>query len=52
MALRYYPDDTPYRKKYTGKYAYRVVNGGIGHAICSQEAPQAFAQAIVDVDGF
>jgi pimeloyl-ACP methyl ester carboxylesterase len=47
----HYPDDTPYRKKYTGKYAYRVVNGGIGHDL-PQEAPQAFAQAIVDVDSF
>ena len=47
----HYPDDTPYRKKYTGKYAYRVVTGGIGHDL-PQEAPQAFAQAVGDVDGF
>ena len=39
----HYPDDTPYRKKYTGKYAYRVVNGGIGHDL-PQEAPQAFRE--------
>jgi pimeloyl-ACP methyl ester carboxylesterase len=47
----HYPDDAPYRKKYTGKYAYRIIPGGIGHNL-PQEAPQAFAQAVVDVDGF
>lgn len=44
-----YPDDTPYRKKYTGTYSYRVVNGGIGHNL-PQEAPQAFAQSVIEVD--
>jgi pimeloyl-ACP methyl ester carboxylesterase len=47
----HYPDDTLYRKKYTGKYAYRVVAGGIGHNL-PQEAPQAFAQAVIDVDTY
>jgi len=47
----HYPDDTPYRKKFTGKYEYRIISGGIGHNL-PQEAPQAFAQAIIDVDGF
>ena len=45
----HYPDDTPYRKKFAGKYEYRVIKGGIGHNL-PQEAPQAFAQAIVDAD--
>jgi pimeloyl-ACP methyl ester carboxylesterase len=40
-----------YRKKYSGKYASRVVQGGAGHNL-PQEAPQAFAQAVVEVDGF
>jgi pimeloyl-ACP methyl ester carboxylesterase len=33
------------------KYAHRVIEGGIGHNL-PQEAPQAFAQAVIDVDGF
>jgi len=45
----HYPDDTPYRKKFSGRYEYRVIKGGIGHNL-PQEAPQAFAQAVVDVD--
>jgi pimeloyl-ACP methyl ester carboxylesterase len=43
----HYPDDTPYRGKFSGKYQYRVIKGGIGHNL-PQEAPQAFAQAVVD----
>ncbi len=46
----HYPDDSAYRNKFSGKYAYRLIKGGIGHNL-PQEAPQAFAQAIVDVDG-
>jgi pimeloyl-ACP methyl ester carboxylesterase len=42
---------TAYRNKFSGKYDYRLITGGVGHNI-PQEAPQAFAQAIVDVDGF
>ncbi len=38
----------PTRKKFTGKYAHRLITGGIGHNL-PQEAPQAFAQAVVDV---
>ena len=40
-----------YRQKFTGKYEYRLITGGIGHNL-PQEAPQAFAQAVIDVDGF
>jgi pimeloyl-ACP methyl ester carboxylesterase len=39
-----------YRSKFTGKYEHRILNG-IGHNV-PQEAPRAFAQAIVDVNGF
>lgn len=39
-----------YAKLYSGKYSHRVLNG-IGHNV-PQEAPQAFAQAIIDVDSF
>jgi pimeloyl-ACP methyl ester carboxylesterase len=39
-----------YAKRFTGKYEHRVLNG-IGHN-APQEVPQAFAQAILDVDKF
>jgi pimeloyl-ACP methyl ester carboxylesterase len=44
-------DAASYRKKFSGKYAYRLITGGVGHNL-PQEAPQAFAQAVIDVDGF
>jgi pimeloyl-ACP methyl ester carboxylesterase len=47
----HYPDDTPYRKKFSGKYANRIIKGGIGHNL-PQEAPHAFAQAVVDVAAY
>jgi pimeloyl-ACP methyl ester carboxylesterase len=47
----HYPDASSYAKKFSGKYAHRDITGGIGHNL-PQEAPQAFAQAIIDVDGF
>jgi pimeloyl-ACP methyl ester carboxylesterase len=46
----HYPDDTTYREKFSGKYEYRVIKGGIGHNL-PQEAPQAFAEAVIDVSG-
>jgi pimeloyl-ACP methyl ester carboxylesterase len=46
-----HPDASAYAGKFTGKYAHRVIEGGVGHNL-PQEAPQAFAQAVVDVDGF
>jgi pimeloyl-ACP methyl ester carboxylesterase len=42
-------DPSAYAGKFTGRYAHRLITGGIGHNL-PQEAPQAFAQAIVDVD--
>src|SRR5271165_1984594 len=42
---------TAYRNKFSGKYDYRLITGGIGHNL-PQEAPQAFAQAVVDVNGY
>ena len=44
-----HPDPGSYAKKFTGKYEHRTIRGGIGHNL-PQEAPQAFAQAIFDVD--
>ena len=43
-------DASLYAKKFSGQYSHRLIGGGIGHNL-PQEAPQAFAQAIVDVDG-
>ena len=44
-------DASAYAKKFSGKYAHRTITGGIGHNL-PQEAPQAFAQAVVDVDAY
>jgi pimeloyl-ACP methyl ester carboxylesterase len=46
-----HPDASSYARKFSGKYAHRIITGGVGHNL-PQEAPQAFAQAIVDVDLF
>jgi pimeloyl-ACP methyl ester carboxylesterase len=43
-----HPPPEAYAKKFTGRYAHRTVTGGIGHNL-PQEAPQAFAQAVIDV---
>ena len=40
-----------YRAKFSGEYMHRNILGGTGHNL-PQEAPQAFAQAVIDVDGF
>jgi len=45
-----HPDASSYARKFSGSYAHRIITGGVGHNV-PQEAPQAFAQAIVDVDG-
>jgi pimeloyl-ACP methyl ester carboxylesterase len=37
-----------YANKFSGPYEHRNITGGIGHNL-PQEAPQAFAQAVVDV---
>jgi pimeloyl-ACP methyl ester carboxylesterase len=43
-------DGAAYRRKFTGRYAHRIIQGA-GHNL-PQEAPQAFAEAIREVDGF
>ncbi|HEY2527142.1 MAG TPA: alpha/beta hydrolase [Xanthobacteraceae bacterium] len=42
-----HPEPSTYAKKFTGKYEHRTIKGGIGHNL-PQEAPQAFAEAIVN----
>jgi pimeloyl-ACP methyl ester carboxylesterase len=44
-------DSSVYAKKFSGAYAHRIITGGVGHNL-PQEAPQAFAQAVVDVDRY
>jgi pimeloyl-ACP methyl ester carboxylesterase len=44
-------EPSAYASKFSGKYAHRTITGGIGHNL-PQEAPQAFAQAVIDVDRF
>ena len=46
-----HPEPSSYAKKFTGKYEHRTIKGGIGHNL-PQEAPQAFAKAVIDVDHF
>jgi pimeloyl-ACP methyl ester carboxylesterase len=46
-----HPDPSVYAKKFSGKYEHRTITGGIGHNL-PQEAPQAFAQAVIDVAKF
>jgi pimeloyl-ACP methyl ester carboxylesterase len=43
-----HPPPEAYAGKFTGRYVHRLITGGIGHNL-PQEAPQAFAQAVVDV---
>jgi len=44
-----YPEPSSYAKKFSGKYEHRNINGGVGHNL-PQEAPQAFAKAVIDVE--
>jgi pimeloyl-ACP methyl ester carboxylesterase len=46
-----HPDASSYAKKFSGKYSHRTITGGVGHNL-PQEAPQAFAQAVVDADAY
>jgi pimeloyl-ACP methyl ester carboxylesterase len=43
-----HPEPASYRNKFTGKYSHRLIRGGVGHNL-PQEAPEEFAQAVLDV---
>jgi len=45
-----HPDPASYAAKFKGKYAHHTITGGIGHNL-PQEAPKAFADAIIEADG-
>jgi pimeloyl-ACP methyl ester carboxylesterase len=44
-----HPEPSAYAGKFTGEYSHRTIEGGIGHNL-PQEAPEAFVQAVTDVD--
>jgi pimeloyl-ACP methyl ester carboxylesterase len=46
-----HPEPSAYAKKFSGKYVHRTIQGGIGHNL-PQEAPNAFAEAVVEADSF
>ena len=46
-----HPEPSSYAKKFSGRYSHRLITRGVGHNL-PQEAPQAFAQAVIDVDGY
>jgi pimeloyl-ACP methyl ester carboxylesterase len=46
-----HPDPAAYAEKFSGKYTHRLIAGGVGHNL-PQEAPEAFAEAIVEADGY
>ena len=44
-----HPEASSYAKKFSGRYEHRIFSGGIGHNL-PQEAPAAFAKAVIEVD--
>jgi pimeloyl-ACP methyl ester carboxylesterase len=44
-----HPDPSAYAGKFSGRYEHRTIEGGIGHNL-PQEAPEAFAKAVIEVD--
>ena len=45
-----HPEPAAYRSKFSANYEHRLITAAWG-TILPQEAPQAFAQAIVDIAG-
>jgi pimeloyl-ACP methyl ester carboxylesterase len=44
-----HPKPEAYAKQFTGKYEFRLITGGVGHNL-PEEAPEAFAKAVIDAD--
>jgi pimeloyl-ACP methyl ester carboxylesterase len=44
-------EPSSYTEKFSGKYVHRTLNGGIGHNL-PQEAPRAFAEAVLEADSY
>jgi pimeloyl-ACP methyl ester carboxylesterase len=45
-----HPDSRSYAGRFRGPYRHKVIGGGVGHNL-PQEAPQAFAEAVIEADG-
>ncbi|MEX6689879.1 alpha/beta hydrolase [Danxiaibacter flavus] len=46
-----HPESTAYANKFSGKYSHKIITGGIGHNL-PQEAPKAFAEAVIEADNY
>ena len=46
-----HPDPSAYAQKFSSRYSHRTITGGIGHNL-PQEAPEAFAEAVIEVDAY
>jgi hypothetical protein len=46
-----HPDPSSYAGRFSGRYLHRTISVGIGHDL-PQEAPQAFADAVLEVDTY
>jgi pimeloyl-ACP methyl ester carboxylesterase len=45
------PDPSSYAKKFAGTYSHMLITGGVGHNL-PQEAPEAFVDAVIEVDRY
>ena len=45
-----HPDPDSYASKFSGSHSHRTIEGGVGHNL-PQEAPRAFADAVLEVGG-
>ena len=46
-----HPDPSAYAAKFSGKYVHQTISGGVGHNL-PQEAPEAFVDAVMQVDSY
>ncbi|KWR89938.1 hypothetical protein RM96_12120 [Cupriavidus sp. IDO] len=46
-----HPEPETYATKFSGKYVHRTIKGVIGHNL-PQEAPRAFADAVVEITSY
>jgi pimeloyl-ACP methyl ester carboxylesterase len=46
-----HPDPSSYAKKFAGTYSHMLITGGVGHNL-PQEAPEAFVDAVIEVDRY
>jgi len=46
-----HPEPSAYAGKFSGRYAHRMIGGGVGHNL-PQETPRAFAAAVIDVAAY